>query len=368
MKIEKNTHQILIIAFFLLLLTTYSWACAKNIIIMIGDGMGSEQIKAAGMFVNGEPGTLLFEEFPHKSSVSTHSANNSITDSAAAATAMACGIKVNNGVVSKAIPGDDRNLETVLEHYKAYAKSTGLVTTTHMTHATPACFGAHTSSRNNFSEIADNYFTYSKPNVLFGGGGFGVNRSIAENAGYKVVINRNELFSLDTENERFVSGQFGNGNFPFEYDGLENLPHLSEMTKTALHILDNNPNGFFLMVEGGLIDHAGHSNDIERNIRETAEFEVAVKEVLNWAENRNDTLLFVTADHETGGLIVINNNGIGNAPTVEWSSTGHTGVNVNIFAWGLHSELVLKIYDNTDIYKMLSSIPKNLPVYSAFRY
>ena len=121
----------------------------KYVIFLIGDGMGPEQVRAAGMYANGEPGTLFFETFPYSGELTTHSADGTITDSAAAGTALATGMKVSNGVISMAIPGDGSELETLLEYSKAQGKSTGLITTCRWNAATPAAFGAHEPSRNN---------------------------------------------------------------------------------------------------------------------------------------------------------------------------------------------------------------------------
>ncbi|MHC4544218.1 MAG: alkaline phosphatase, partial [Planctomycetota bacterium] len=119
-------------------LTVVAQAEPKNVIFFIGDGMGPEQVKAAGMYAWGAAGTLSFESFPYNGELTTYSANASITDSAAASTALATGVKVDNGVISIAKPGDGSELETLLERFKAQGKSTGLVTTVYVTHATPA--------------------------------------------------------------------------------------------------------------------------------------------------------------------------------------------------------------------------------------
>ena len=137
-----------------------------------------------------------------------------------------------------------------------------------------------------------------------------------------------------TRAAEYVSGQFGSGYMPYEYDGtFGTLPHLTDMTTAALDILDNNPDGFFLMVEGGRIDHAGHDNDLERNVEETLEFADSVQIILTWAAGRDDTLVIVTADHETGGMTVLTDNP-GDYPTVSWTTGGHTGANVPVYAWG----------------------------------
>jgi alkaline phosphatase len=331
----------------------------KNIIIFIGDGMGPEHQKAASMYSTGSENKLFFEaSFPYKTSVTTRSANNPTTDSAAAGTAIATGYKVNNGVVSMAIPGDGRNLETLLEYYKASGKSVGFVTTSYMTDATPATFAAHETSRSNYAQIANDYLTGSKPNVLLGGGGSGISTTTFSSSGYTVVTSLSGLNSINTENTNFLLGNFGSSSMPYEYDGLGSLPHLTNMTTKALNILDNDPDGLFLMVEGGLIDHAGHENNIRKNVQETIEFDRAIQAAYNWAAGRTDTLIIVTADHETGGLKVLSNNGINNYPTVSWSTGDHTGVNVNVYSWGAGAVDIASITDNTGFFNAVTSIKK----------
>jgi alkaline phosphatase len=339
-----------------ILAVSLAWSEPKNVILLIGDGMGFEQVKAAGMYEYGSGGTMLFETFPHKGQVTTYSADSSITDSAAAATAIATGTKVNNGVISVALPGGGESLYTLLEYFRDNGKSTGLVTTTPMTHATPAAFGSHEDSRNNTNEIALDYLQQTRPNVLFGSGDYGMSKSAATSAGYTVVANKKAMQRLNTNAETMVSGQFGVDLFPYEYDGYDgSLPHLSEMTATALDILDNDADGFFLMIEGGHIDWAGHDNNIQRNIFETIEFENAVQTVYDWALGRSDTLILVTADHETGGLTVLQNNGQGNLPTVSWSTTGHTNSNVPVYARGENSYMISGVMDNTEFFSVITS-------------
>jgi alkaline phosphatase len=359
MQTKCRLRNILILILTLTLLAVFTGLAAgappKNVIILIGDGMGFEHVRAAGMYKNGEAGTLVMESLPHQGQVTTYSASPSVTDSAAAATAMATGFKVNNGVVSVADPGDGSELETLLEYFKALGKSTGLVTTTYVTHATPACFGAHESSRYNYSAIADDYLDQTRPDVIFGGGANGMSVSDAQNAGYTVATDAEEMLALNTETADMVSGQFGSGALPYELDGLGDLPHLSEMTEIALQILDNDPDGFFLMVEGGLIDWAAHANDLPRMVWETMEFDNAVLEVLDWAAGRTDTLIIVTADHETGGLSVDDNNGAGSYPDVTWSTTNHTGVNVPVYALGPNAELIPGVMDNTEFFAITTA-------------
>lgn len=320
----------------------------QNVVLLIGDGMGPQHVDAARMFLGGD---IVFDDFPHQGEATTFAANTAITDSAAAATAMATGRKVNKGVISTALPGDQSELTTSLEVLRDLGKATGLVTTATITHATPAAFGAHNKSRTDTVDIAADLLGQTRPNVLLGGRG-GLSRQAAQAAGYTVVEDRAGLLALDTGSQTFVSGQFGASHLPYEYDGLGDLPHLSEMTAVALDLLDDDPDGFFLMVEGGRIDHAAHVNDIQRNVRETVELANTVEVVLDWAAGRADTLVLVTADHETGGMTVTADNGPGVAPDVTWSTTGHTGVNVPLLAWGAKAEYVTGVMDNSDVFSL----------------
>jgi alkaline phosphatase len=163
------------------------------------------------------------------------------------------------------------------------------------------------------------------------------------------------LAAVDTSAVSYLSGQFGSTHLPYEADGdMLGLPHLSDMTTTALDILDNDSDGFFLMIEGGKIDHASHDNQLARMIGETEEFSNTVAGVLAWAAGRDDTLVVVTADHETGGLTVLGDNGAGMLPTVSWSTTGHTGVNVPVYAWGVGADRFNGVMDNTDFFEAIT--------------
>ncbi len=327
----------------------------KNIILIIGDGMGPEEIKAAAMYESGADGWLSFAKLSYRGEMTTHAADNPVTDSAASATAMATGKKVNNGVISMAIPGDKSELKTILEIAKSQGKATGLVTTTHLTHATPACFAAHEPSRNHYDEIAQDFMLQTRPDCLLGGGGKGLSVSMAEMAGYTVLTDTNQLQQLDTENTGRLAFLYDDGHLPYIADEKEGRPSLMLMTKKALNMLDNDPEGFFLMVEAGRIDHAGHANNIEKNILETLELSDTVDVALKWANGRDDTLIIVTADHETGGLKIKENKGAGNIPKVAWSSGGHTATPVPVFATGPNASMIPRINDNTDIFLVMTT-------------
>jgi len=356
----------------------------RNVILMIGDGMGFEQVKAASLYATGKEGGLAFEPY-HRGRMATHplapeGAKPPITDSAAAGTAIATGRKTTNKIISQTPGGDD--LQTVLEFLADRGKWTGLVTTAPMTHATPATFGAHTGKRTNYSQIAECYFTRSRPNILFGAyyaNGRGVTETKATDAGYTVVKTRDELdafvaktASAGGEPKAFhVSGQFAPGMIPWEYAGpidvkhklnyrnktkatYETVPHLSQMTDAALRLLARGPDGFFLMVEGSSIDWAGHDNVIEWAVFETIEFANACRVAFDWAEGRTDTLIIVTADHECGGLKVVESRGKGQFPEVTWSRRNHTAADVPVYAWGVGAERIEGTIDNTDLWAVMT--------------
>ena len=330
---------------------------ARNIVLLIGDGMGLEHVKAGGMYLYGAAGTLPFEQFPLHARLSTHSADNEVTDSAAAASAMATGRKVNNEVVSKALPGSGEDLLTLLEYAKQWGLATGLVTNTPITDATPASFGAHADSRDHEDEIAADYLHQTRPNVLFGGGHPAMTVGAAQEAGYTVVTNQAELLQLDTESQTYVSGQFGQSYIPYEMAGLNGLPHLSEMTSTALRILDNDPQGLFLVVEGGRIDTASHNQETSRIMGEMAEFARAAQVVIDWAKEHPDTMIVVLADHETGTLQSVQNSGAGQVPEITWTSSWHTSSDVGIWVTGGGLDALPQRMDNTQIFHLVTGHP-----------
>ncbi len=325
----------------------------RNVILFVGDGMGFAQVEAASRFADGTPDGLSFQALPHQGRVSTAAAGGAVTDSAAAATAMATGVRVGNGVLSLALPGDGRELETVLERLAAAGLATGLVTTTFLTHATPAAFVAHQPSRDEYAAIAADYLQGVRPQVLLGGAKH-LRAEAAAAAGYTVVGNRAELLALDTEAAGFVFGGFGDDHLPYAADATGDLPSLAEATRSALAVLDNDPDGLFLLVEGGRIDHAGHANNLARAVAETLAFADAVSVAREWAAGHGDTLILVTADHETGGLRLTGGGGPGELPEAQWVTGGHTGADVPYYAWGRCSERVPAVIDNTDVYRILT--------------
>jgi alkaline phosphatase len=328
----------------------------KNVILMIGDGMGKDHIKVTESFLFRGDRKLAFSSFPSKKFILTKSAGSFITDSAASATAMATGQKVLNGVLSLSGLSGGRPLTTILEVFKKCGMSTALITSTHLTNATPAAFATHVNTRSNYAEIALQYFRDSRPNLLLGGGGYGISRELAESNGHTFVSNKEDFVQVISNPPSHLVGAFGNGHLPYSSE-KNNLPALWELVNHSLKHLLKDPNGFFLMVEGGRIDHASHKNDLENTIGEVAGFSKAVERVLSQVRTRKDTLVLVTADHETGGLqLIYPSQRPGQLPVVLWKTRGHSASPVPVFLWGPENDQWGKLKENTDIFNYLKSV------------
>lgn len=240
----------------------------------------------------------------------THSADTkeTITDSAAAATALATGEKTYHSAVG--VDGNGEQLHNVIEAAKTIDMSTGLVVTSEVIHATAASFFTHVRDREMHSEIADAFIDDTieselKVDVLLGGGSKYFNRSdrnlISElqERGYTYVSSKQELLSSDSD---LLLGLFAEEGLPMFLDCSEDSPSLKDMTEAAINSLSQNEEGFFLMVEGSQIDWGGHPNDITSMMSEMTDYEQAFEAALDFAQTEGDTLVLVTANHGTGGV------------------------------------------------------------------
>jgi len=291
---------------------------AKNIILMIGDGMGPAHIHIAWLYATRQLGkSLIMTEIMdkgHTAYMVNDTADSTVTESAAAAVQMATGVKVL--AKSIGIGPDGKVLKTILEMAKEKGKATGLVTTSGITDATPAGFAAHVAHRSEEEKIADQ-LVKSDVNILFGGrksfflpetekGKRKDGRNLLNEArqnGYIVVETAEEMNKAQGEK---LLGLFNMENMFFEIDRKGSKePSLAEMTAKALEVLRKKEQGFFIMVEGGRIDHAAHRYDIGAVISDVLAFDEAVKVVYDLQKANSDTLLIITADHETGGLVVL---------------------------------------------------------------
>lgn len=345
---------------------------ANNVILFIGDGMGPSVVSAGRVQYK----ELAWDQFSSSAFVMTKSNDNHVTDSAAAATALATGIKTDNYVLGLGPKQNDKrpNLETLTDIAKKKQMSVGLVTTTTVTHATPAAFYAHTESRKDDDTIANDLFA-TNIDLIFGGSTFYVEQKVAQSP---------KRFHILREKKDLVHtmplpalGLFHMGEMPY-YDEKEfnsNIhPRLSEMVSTAISILSKNKNGFFLMVEGGRIDHALHKNNIPLALVELSEFSEAVRISISDLKNKkllDKTLLVVTADHDTAGVSIngyldinkplikdrqIATSEVDNVPVLTSvapklkSSAAHTAVDVPLFARGPCSIEFRGLMDNTDVF------------------
>ena len=327
---------------------------AKNIILMIGDGMGIGQI-TAGMYATGN--TLNLESFPVVGLQKTHAYNDLITDSAASATAIACGVKTYNGAIG--VNKDTLPIKTIIEEAEENGLRTGLVATSTIVHATPASFIAHQPMRNMYEFIADDILE-SDIDLLIGGGlkyfnsqrmrgrsllpklrqrGFTIS-GISDAELVEVDLSRATKFAYFTANDAPIPSTTGRDYLP-------------AASKIATRFLNNRrKKGFFLMIEGSQIDWGGHANDTEYIISEVQDFDRAIGEILDFAKENKETLVIVTADHETGGFAI---NPLSKRDSIigAFTSKYHTATMVPVFAYGPGAELFNGIYDNTAIHQKM---------------
>lgn len=287
----------------------------ENVIYMIPDGFGANHAANYRIF----KGEEAVWDTHIKGMYTTFSANADITDSAAAGTAMSTGFKTNNGVIG--LNPEGNKLKTILEASEEAGKSSGLVATSTITHATPASFASHVEHRSNETEIARQYIQESDVDVILGGGknnflptsegGKQAELNLIDEAqekGFQFVENRDQLKNIenvDVEKGEKLLGLFAGEALAPEFDRIDTEePSLAEMTETAIDTLSQDKDGFFLMVEGSQIDWAGESNDAAYAMHETKAFEEAVQEAIEFAKEDGNTLVVVAGDHETGGMSV----------------------------------------------------------------
>ena len=340
-------------------------AKAVNVIYMIGDGMALPQVYAA-MLASGED--MTFQQFPYIGVVDTHSASNDITDSAAGGTALASDHKTNNAMLG--VNPDSIPVKTVFEALAEQGKKTGIVVTSYVTHATPAAFYAKVPHRKQYEDIAVQMAENPYINLIIGGGmkhfaqrkdSLDLIARMENELGWKVYDN---LTEVDVTNQKYAVIADTN-HMPKAADRGDFLPRA---VKTALKTLDNAENGFFLMVEGSQIDFACHGNDSTWMMDEMLDFDYAVNVALDYAKEKGNTLVVVTADHETGGLTLPDPQGKYTNVVFDYSTGSHTCLPVLVFAYGpgaeqftgwmQNNELKAKIMNACGMENISDSIPK----------
>lgn len=326
----------------------------KNIIFLVGDGMGLTQI-TAGMI--GNDNKLNLEEFKHIGLIKTSSTTGLITDSAAGATAFSTGKKTYNGAIG--VDNDTTAVETILEIAAGENYATGLVATSSITHATPASFYAHQPSRSMDEAIAMDMI--SAPVDFFIGGGkdfFSIREdelNLLDSLTAKGFRVYDEVDSINAPFKDKIAA-FIAPKQPVSYlEGRKDI--LPRASRKALDFLSEKEK-FFLQIEGSQIDWAGHANDSEGIIAEMIDFDQAIGEVLEFAKRNGNTLVIVTADHETGGYSIVGEDEDGNIEG-KFTTDYHTGTMIPVFAFGPGAEEFAGIYENTAIFdKMLELLDR----------
>jgi alkaline phosphatase len=326
----------------------------KNVIFLIGDGMGITQVYAA-MVANGNK--LELEECTHSGFSKTFSSNNFTTDSGAAGTALACGVKTKNGMIG--MGPDSVAVESILKLAEKNNLATGIVASCAVTHATPASYIAHQINRNMYEEIAADYLK-TDVDVFIGGGkkyfedridGRNLTAEL-RNKNYQVVYTIDDVKAVKSGK---LAGLLYDDHNPAMDERGDMLP---DATMAAIEILSKNKKGFFLMVEGSQIDWAGHDNNAGNVIKEMLDFDKTIGRVLDFAKKDGNTLVIITADHETGGMTILDGKMGSDQMNTSFSSKGHTGVPVPVFSFGPGAEAFTGFMDNISFKPKLEKLLK----------
>lgn len=330
-----------------------------NVIYMIGDGMGVAHISAAQIAKDYKP--LNMERADYVGLCKTNSANSRVTDSAAAGTALATGHKTNNGMIG--MTPDSVAHPSIRERAELAGMPTGIVVTYPVTNATPATFVGHVPNRHWEDDIAT-YYISNEVDVIIGGGSKrfdqrGDGRNLLDTLSARGYVVAKELAEIEAVESGKVVVLPTEDSTPSYLHGRGDF--LPNATAKALEILSNNAresgSGFFLMVEGSQIDGKAHGHDLEGMLAEIYDFDAAVNVAFDYADEHPGTLVVVTADHETGGLTIVNGNRKFDIHDLEvdfaWTTGGHTGGMVPIFAYGTGAENFSGVLDNTDLPKIM---------------
>jgi alkaline phosphatase len=323
-----------------------------NIIMMIADGAGLSQITAA-IYENGNKSNL--EYFDVVGLQKTHSASSLITDSAASGTAMACGIKTENGTIG--IDTKNKSFESILKICEKKGYNSGIIVTSSIVHATPASFYANVISRAEYQEIA-HQLSKSDVDFFIGGG----EKHFIKRNDKKNLINEMKDWEFVTSLDQFDSSTSKKVGYFISYEEPPSLidgrkPLLDIGLNSILQKLNSRDEPFFLLVEGSQVDWGGHDNKLEYVTSEYIEFDRAIGVALKFVDENPNTLLIVTADHETGGLGITSHNIKKLNSKVKFSTKGHTASMVPVFSKGPGSIEFSGIYDNTEIFgKMMLQI------------
>lgn len=328
---------------------------ARNVIFMVGDGMGISQI-TAGMYANNN--SIAFEKFRKIGFHKSYAYNDLVTDSAAGATAFSTGHKTYNGAIG--VGPDTLALETILEEAEDRGYHTGMVTSSTIVHATPASFIAHNRLRRNYEEIAAD-FLETDIDLFIGGGLKYFNRrqdgrdltAELEQKGYFMSDYFKEDLDQIDFSEHSKVGYLTSDADPLPVaQGRDYLPSATSKALDFLHAKSKDEKGFFLMIEGAQIDWGGHANNGEYIVSEMIDFSKTIDVVWEFIQNHPETTVIITADHETGGL-AINKGSRLDSLDMRFTSDYHTADMIPVFAEGPGDEEFMGIYENTAIYNKM---------------
>ena len=330
----------------------------KNVILIIGDGMG---LAAAGSWmIDCDYAPTCFDRAQFVGYSKTYSASSRVTDSAASGTAMACGVKTDNGMLGQ-LP-DGTHVPSLAVLAKEKGLSTGIVVTSHVCDATPSAFYAHVPKRGMSTEIINDMLA-ARLDVVAGGGRkyFTDPEKVPENLIDKAV---REGFTYCSTPEEFgqtketpILGLFSEGSYPMAIE--RETDFLKDAAMHTIDILDDNKKGFFAMIEGSHIDHAEHANNAGQLTFEMEEFDKLVNAAFDYADTHKGTLVVITADHETGGVTLLNAAKDSKSTTgidVKFGTTGHSGIPVPVYAYGASAWKFGQVMENIEIFSRIKAL------------
>ncbi len=324
----------------------------KNIILLIGDGMGVSQVFSG---ITANKGRLFLENCKHIGFSKTQSADNYITDSAAGGTALSAGVNTNNGAIG--VDVNNKPVKSILEDAEENGLATGLVSTSAITHATPASFIAHQPQRNMYEEIAADFLKIDIDVFIGGGKTHFTQRKDGRNLvdelkekGYRFEEDLDKISKVKIGKLAALTADGDVGRLAQR----RNMLPLS--TKTAINILSKNKKGFFLMVEGSQIDWGGHAGSTIYIVEDMLDFDQTIGKALEFAAKDGETLVVITADHETGGMAITGGSIDEGIVKAGFPTGGHTAVMVPIFAYGPGADEFIGIMKNTDIHTKMKKL------------
>ncbi len=316
----------IIIASLSMLLSVYANEPIKQVIFIIGDGMGLNQ-----MCKLDSPNH--FERANYIGLSKTYSASHKVTDSAAGGTALACGVKTNNGMLG--MNADSVAVNSILNILGKQGFSTGIVASCRINHATPASYYAHQINRGMDAEILEDLYA-NGPDVFVAGGNKLLSIEKLEKAGYKYV---NNIGDLQAQENGKVACVLATEDMP---NALERGNEITLGTAEAIRLLEKNEKGFFLMIEGSQIDWAGHDNNADYMLAEMQDINKVIGLCFDYADANPGTLVIITADHETGGTTIVGEN-----KDYKYTTGDHTGAMVPVYSYGTGADNFSGIFENT---------------------